>query len=190
MHWPPRWPPPLRLPAFAGYTVKMGARVNQEIGWSFTGKEQTVNGKDDVTDSFVNLVGNSYLRAKFMSDDKKVGAMIEIGMKEGSNIGTRHAYAWYRLGRCTFLAGQTEQLAGRQGPLLDLAETVRRAQRRRRAGLGQGLGSPPAKGPVDLAQRDVWFSGRPGKTAFHAGGRHKHLRVGRAQHVALGELRL
>ena len=46
------------VPAFAGYTVKMGARVNQEIGWSFTSKERTVNGKDDVTDSFVNLVGN------------------------------------------------------------------------------------------------------------------------------------
>ena len=103
------------VPAFAGYTVKMGARVNQEIGWSFTSKEQTVNGKDDVTNSFVNLVGNSYLRAKFMSDDKKVGAHIEIGMKEGSNIGTRHAYAWYRLGRCTFLAGQTDNWQGGKG---------------------------------------------------------------------------
>ena len=102
-------------PGLAAYTVKMGARVNQEIGWSFTSKERTVNGKDDVADSFVNLVGNSYLRAKFMSDDKKVGAHIEIGMKEGSNIGTRHAYAWYRLGRCTFLAGQTDNWQGGKG---------------------------------------------------------------------------
>ena len=103
------------VPAFAAYTVKMGARVNQEIGWSFVSKEQTVNQKDDVVNSFVNLVGNSYLRAKFMSEDKKVGAMIEIGMKEGSNIGTRHAYAWYKMGNCTFLAGQTDNWQGGAG---------------------------------------------------------------------------
>ena len=103
------------VPAFAAYTVKMGARVNQEIGWSFTSKERTINKKDDVVDSFVNLVGNSYLRAKFMSEDKKVGAHIEIGMKEGSNIGTRHAYAWYKMGNCTFLAGQTDNWQGGKG---------------------------------------------------------------------------
>lgn len=106
----------LSVPAFAAPTVKISARVNQEIGWTFTSKEQTTNGKDDVVDSFVSLVGNSYLRVKFMSEDKKVGAHMEIGLKNGSSIGTRHAYAWYKVGNCTFLAGQTDNLQGAYGP--------------------------------------------------------------------------
>ena len=128
------------VPAFAGYTVKMGARVNQEIGWSFTSKERTVNGKDDVTDSFVNLVGNSYLRAKFMSDDKKVGAMIEIGMKEGSNIGNPPRLRLVPPGPLHLPGRPDRQLAGRQGPLL----------------------GPRRSCPKDPAAATCWAGARPG----------------------------
>lgn len=100
--------------AFA-YDVKLGARINQEFGWDFKSKERTNNKNDDVTTSFNSLVGNSYLNAKFMSEDKKVGAFIEIGMKEYSNIGTRYAYAWYKVGNCTLSAGQFDNWQGGKG---------------------------------------------------------------------------
>ena len=103
-------------PCFAGYTVKMGARINQEIGVSLTGKEQAVNGKDSITDSFVNLAGTSYLRANFMSEDRKVGAQMEAGVSEGTRMTTRRAFAWYQMSGFTFLAGQTDNWQGAAGP--------------------------------------------------------------------------
>ena len=105
----------LPVSAMAAFTVKMGARINQEIGWDFTSKEQSVNQKDDLTDSFLNLANTSYLRATFMSEDKKVGAQIEAGLSDGTFIYTRRAYGWYKMGDVTFLAGRTDNWQGGAG---------------------------------------------------------------------------
>ena len=101
--------------ALAAYTVKMGARINQQIGWDFNGKEQSINGKDDLTDSFVTLANTTYLRATFMSEDKKAGAQIEAGLSDGTFIYTRRAFGWYRMGGFTILAGRTDNWQGGGG---------------------------------------------------------------------------
>ena len=105
----------LSAPFSAAFTVKMGARINQQIGWDFTGKEQSVNGKDGLIDSFVSLANTSYLRATFMSEDKKVGAMLEAGLSDGTFIYTRRAYGWYTAGGFTLLAGRTDNWQGGAG---------------------------------------------------------------------------
>lgn len=96
--------------AFAAPTVTISTRINQEFGWHNKSKELN-NSDDDVTNVFVPLVGNSYLRGKFMSEDKKVGAMSEIALKS-DNVTLRHAFGWYKMGNCTFLAGQTDNWHG------------------------------------------------------------------------------
>ena len=106
----------LSTPCHAAFTVKMGARINQEIGWDFTSKEQSTNQKDSLTNSFVNLPSTSYFRATFGSEDKKVGAQIEAGVGGGTTITTRRAFGWYKAGSFTFLAGQTDNWQGAAGP--------------------------------------------------------------------------
>jgi hypothetical protein len=91
-------------------SIVLGARVNQTLGYQNKSKELTNNGQDDITKSFLDLVGNSYFRAKFTSADKKVGIHTEIGMK--SSVGRRHVYGWYKMGNCKFLAGNTDNWMG------------------------------------------------------------------------------
>ena len=105
----------ISAPCLAAFTVKMGARINQQLGWEFTGKEQSVNGKDGLVDSFTGLANTSYLRATFMSQDQKTGVQMEAGLSGGTVIYTRRAYGWYQMGDFTLLAGQTDNWQGGAG---------------------------------------------------------------------------
>jgi len=100
-----------------GAQVEFGARINQEIGIDGKTKEQTTNGQDDVTRSYLKTNSNSYLSAKFTSKDKAQGAYVELGIGSSSGLGsntisTRHAYGWYKIGNCTLIAGHTDNLFG------------------------------------------------------------------------------
>jgi hypothetical protein len=91
-------------------SIVLGARVNQTLGYQGKSEELTKNGKDDITGSFTDLVGNSYFRAKFTSADKKAGIHAEIGLK--STVGMRHVYGWYKVGNCKLVAGNTDNWLG------------------------------------------------------------------------------
>jgi hypothetical protein len=88
--------------AAAGPSVTLGARVNQRFAYNFSSEERNSSG-EDITQQAVALVGNSYWRAKFLSADKKVGVMVELGLP---NANTRFAYGWYKIGNCTLYGGQ------------------------------------------------------------------------------------
>ena len=137
---------------------KWGARINQEIGWHFIGKEHTVNGKDDLTDSFLNLPSTSYLRATFMGEDGKVGVRLETGLGDGSTITTRRAFGWYKKGDFTFLAGQTDNWQGAAGAYWPEQKTEPGPRRRQRQGLGKSLAGAQAESCKSPGSRVRWGS--------------------------------
>lgn len=109
-------------PAFAadegpGYNVVVGGRLWTDFGYQYTSKELglTSSGKD-ITTAFLNLNGNTYLNAKFMSADKSTGAHIELSISSTtgntSSVGLRYAYGWWKVGVCKFVAGHTDSWVG------------------------------------------------------------------------------
>ncbi|MCB2228872.1 MAG: hypothetical protein KQH53_19515 [Desulfarculaceae bacterium] len=97
------------------YTFEMAARMLTDIGWQQKSQELTNNGSDDVGSWFLNLPGHSYLRARFFSVDKNVGGRIELGLKSidaSATVSLRYAYAYWRVGKCRILAGQTDNWFG------------------------------------------------------------------------------
>ena len=100
-------------PAMAeGFSTTLGIRVIPQFKVVNTSEEATNSGKS-VTESDVNMAGNSYLRVKFASDDKKVGAQAEVGLN--STVNLRYTYGWYKIGNCTFLAGNSDTWLSRIG---------------------------------------------------------------------------
>jgi hypothetical protein len=90
--------------------IQLGARVQQYLAWLDQSKELTLNQNEDLSESKVDLMTNSYWRAKFTSADKKVGAHVEIGLK--STVGYRHVYGYWESGSFRLLAGNTDNWHG------------------------------------------------------------------------------
>ncbi|MCB2228678.1 MAG: hypothetical protein KQH53_18525 [Desulfarculaceae bacterium] len=97
------------------YTFQMAARMLTDIGWQQKSEELTTNGSDAVGSWFLNMPGHSYLQARFYSVDKNVGGRIELGLKSlqpEASVSLRYAYAYWRVGNCRILAGQTDNWFG------------------------------------------------------------------------------
>ncbi|MCB2228870.1 MAG: hypothetical protein KQH53_19505 [Desulfarculaceae bacterium] len=97
------------------YTFELQARMLTDIGWWNKSQELTNNGSDDVGTWFLTLPGHSYLQARFYSVDKNVGGRIELGLKSvqpDATVSLRYAYAYWRVGNCRILAGQTDNWFG------------------------------------------------------------------------------
>ena len=109
-------------PAFAGFSV--GMRALTDFGYMGKSEELTRSG-DDITQCFIHVPDHSYLRAKFMSDDKKVGGMVELGFGAtaadsavatgATNVYLRYAFGWWKVGNCTLQAGQQDTPFGPLG---------------------------------------------------------------------------
>ena len=96
------------------YTFQMGARMLTDIGWWNKSSELTTSGAD-VGTWFLNMPGHSYLRGRFYSVDKNVGGRIELGLRSlqpTADVSLRYAYAYWRVGNCRILAGQTDNWWG------------------------------------------------------------------------------
>ncbi|KMY68198.1 hypothetical protein AAU61_00245 [Desulfocarbo indianensis] len=114
----------MMLVAFAGAAfaaespssrVIINGRMLTDFGWWNKSKEMTANQKDDVTTSFVNVPGHSYLRARWRTSDAMSGGMVELGLKSlqpDASVSLRYAYGWYKVGNCRILAGQTDNWFG------------------------------------------------------------------------------
>jgi len=95
--------------------VIINGRMLTDFGWWNKSKELTANQKDDVTTSFVNVPGHSYLRARWRTSDAMSGGMVELGLKSlqpEASVSLRYAYGWYKVGNCRILAGQTDNWFG------------------------------------------------------------------------------
>jgi len=98
-----------------GSRVIINGRMLTDFGWWNKSKEMTANQKDDVTTSFVNVPGHSYLRARWRTSDAMSGGMVELGLKSlqpEASVSLRYAYGWYKVGNCRILAGQTDNWFG------------------------------------------------------------------------------
>lgn len=95
--------------------VTINGRILTDFGWWQRSKELTNNQQDDVTSSFVNVPGHSYLRARWRTSDARTGGMVELGLKSqqpDATVKLRYAYGWYKTGNLRILAGQTDNWFG------------------------------------------------------------------------------
>jgi hypothetical protein len=99
-----------------GPSAVLGGRIWTDLGYQNLSKEQTINQKDDVTTSFLQLSGHSYLRGTWTSADKTTGGHVEINTAAKENdtevVGLRYAYGWWKVGNCQLVAGQTDGWLG------------------------------------------------------------------------------
>jgi hypothetical protein len=105
---------PVWAAASPGATVTISGRMLTDIGWWSKSEELTTSGKD-VSTSFVNMPGHSFLRARWRTADATSGGRIELGLKSlqpTASVSLRYAYGWYRVGKCRILAGQTDNWFG------------------------------------------------------------------------------
>ena len=99
-----------------GPSAVLGGRIWTDLGYQNLSKEQTANQKDDVTTSFLQLSGHSYLRGTWTNADKNTGGHVEINTAAKENdtevVGLRYAYGWWKVGNCQLIAGQTDGWLG------------------------------------------------------------------------------
>ncbi|KMY68860.1 hypothetical protein AAU61_04565 [Desulfocarbo indianensis] len=109
------WHCPALAAESPGASVTVGGRMLTDFGWWTRDKELTANQKEDVTGSFVNLPGHSYLRATWTSADKNAGGLVELGLKSHqpeASVSLRYAYGWWKSGNFRLLAGRTDNWFG------------------------------------------------------------------------------
>lgn len=103
----------LAVPAMAAGSIHVRALL--DAGYMYSSEERNTAG-DSVTELFMGVPGHSYLRGLWASDDKKTGAMAELGI--GSNVivsdglTLRYLYGWYKVGNCKLVAGHTDSTWG------------------------------------------------------------------------------
>ena len=109
----------LAAPAAFAYQVKIGMRLKTDVFYMVmnAGSYGAADIRQpDVTGFQIGIQDDSYLRLDFLSDDKRTGARIELGMWALSGvagnvgIGVRHLYGWYKFGRCKLVIGHTDNM--------------------------------------------------------------------------------
>ena len=93
--------------AASAFDLTFGSRVRTNFGYTVDSHLRTENGDEGATRGFFSVLGSSYFRATFTSDDKKVGVRAEMGLAS-SAMTRRHVFGWYRIGSFKIVAGNTE----------------------------------------------------------------------------------